>query len=98
MSIELIIREKRNPEYMNLHNKTFMELNKDELQREIDYLFGQYDYVSTCEYLPKDVRLKKARYLWDEIDALSTRYLLLSLEGIQTSMQNICKEMKDLRK
>lgn len=71
----VLVREKINKEMMNLHCKTFMELNRDELQREIDYLWGQYDYVTQSEYLPEDVKEKQEKYLWKQIDLFTGRYI-----------------------
>lgn len=93
-----ILIKQKNSEMMNLHNKTFMELNKDELQREIDYLWGQYDFVSQSEELPHDFRINKAKYLWSRIDSLTTRYLLVSMRSIGVNMDNISNEMKEMRK
>ncbi|WP_455719011.1 hypothetical protein, partial [Anaerosporobacter sp.] len=62
---------------MNLHSKTYLELNKDELQREIDYLWGQYDYVTHCEFLPEDFKEKQEKYLWKQISLFTTRYISL---------------------
>lgn len=93
----ILVKQKRNREMMNLHNKTFMELNKDELQREIDYLWGQYDFVSQSEVLPSEYRIKKAKYLWNEIDALTTRYLFKSMDSVRDTMNYISDEMKGMR-
>ncbi len=93
----ILVKQNRNREMMNLHNKPFMELNKDELHREIDYLWGQYDFVSQSEVLPRDYRINKSKYLWDEIDALTTRYLLLSMESVRDTMDYISDEMKGMR-
>lgn len=71
---------------MHLHSKIFEELNKDELQRELDYLSGQYDYVSICEYLPDDIKAKQITHLWNQIDSLTSRYILLSMKSIKISM------------
>jgi hypothetical protein len=57
----ILVKQKTNRDMMNLHNKTFMELDKNELQREIDYLWGQYDFVSQSEDLPHDIKIKKAK-------------------------------------
>ena len=93
-----LVRNKINNEMMNLTNKKFMDLNIDELQREIDYLWGQYDYVTLCEYLPDEIRIKKSKYLWNEIDALTTRYLILSFKRTNTIMVDISNDMKTMRK
>lgn len=75
----ILVRPRKKDDAMNLHSKTFIELNAQELQREIDYISGQYDYVSNCEYLPKDIKVKQADYLWKELDALTTRMLVVSM-------------------
>ena len=87
----ILVKEKINKEMMNLTNKAFMDLSKNELQREIDYLWGQYDYISQSEYLPSDIKTKQAKYLWKQIDAMTTRLLCKSLEDIS-------EEMKEMRK
>ena len=94
----ILVKQKIDKGMMNLHNKSFMELNKDELHREIDYLWGQYDFVSQSEELPKDYKIKKANYIWDEIDIMTTRYLSLNLKSITKNMDNISDEMREMRK
>ena len=94
----ILVKEKINKEMMNLTNKAFMDLSKNELQREIDYLWGQYDFVSQSEELPHDFRINKAKYLWSRIDSLTTRYLLVSMRSIGVNMDNISNEMKEMRK
>lgn len=82
---DILIKQKKDKDMMNLHNKRFMELNKDELKREIDYLWGQYDFVSQCEELPKEYRVKKAKYIWDQLDVMTTRFISLSIRHMAES-------------
>lgn len=94
----ILVKQKIDKGMMNLHNKPFMELDKDELHREIDYLWGQYDFVSQSEELPKDYKIKKANYIWSQIDIMTTRYISLSLKSITINMDNISDEMREMRK
>lgn len=75
-------REKKDNRYMNLTNKEFIDLSADELQREIDYLWGQHDYVFNSEYLPDDIKDKQLKQLWKKIDVLTTRFVLMSLKKV----------------
>ena len=72
-----LVRNKIDSALMNLHSKTYLELDKNELQREIDYLWGQYDYVTHCEYLPEDVKEKQEKSLWEQISLFTTRYICM---------------------
>lgn len=94
----ILVKCKIDKGMMNLHNKPFMELDKDELHREIDYLWGQYDFVSQSEELPHDYKIKKANYIWNQIDIMTTRYISLSLKSITINMDNITDEMREMRK
>jgi len=71
-------REKIDNKYMNLTNKEFMDLSVKELQREIDYSWGQYDYIFNSEYIPEDIKDEQLKYLWDKIDVMTTRLVLIS--------------------
>lgn len=93
----ILVKQKRNCEMMNLHDKTYMELNKDELHREIDYLWGQYDFVSQSEDLPHEIKIKRAKYLWNQIDAMTSRYISMSIRSIGENMDNISDEMREMR-
>lgn len=93
----LLVKEKINKNMTNLHNKTFMELNADELHREIDYLWGMYDYVSQSEYLPEDIRNKQGNYLWKQLDIYTNRYLHLSLKSIRNNMDDMTDELREMR-
>lgn len=92
-----LVKEKIDKRMMNLHSKTFMELDKDELQREIDYIWGVYDYVSQSEHLQEEIKTEQAQYLWGKIDAMTTRYLHLSMKSIRDSMESITEEMRGMR-
>lgn len=94
----MLVKQKIDKTMMNLHNKSFMELDKDELYREIDYLWGQYDFVSQCEELPHDFRINKAKYLWDQIDLFTKRYISLSIMSVGENMDKISDEMRGMRK
>lgn len=94
----MLVKQKIDKYMMNLHNKPFMELDKDELHREIDYLWGQYDFVSQSEELPHDFRIKKAKYLWDQIDLFTKRYISLSIISVGENMDKISDEMRGMRK
>lgn len=75
-------REKINNKYMNLTNKEFMNLSIDELQREIDYSWGQYDYIFNSDYIPGDIKDKQLKYLWDKIDVMTTRFVLMTIKKV----------------
>lgn len=75
-------REKIDNKYMNLTNKEFMDLSAKELQREIDYSWGQHDYIFNSEYIPEDIKDKQLKYLWDKIDVMTTRFVLISLKKV----------------
>lgn len=84
-------REKINKRLMNLTNKEFMNLTMDELKREIDYLWGQYDYIFQSEYIPKDIKDKQLKYLWNQIDVITIRL-------IDKSFEKTTNDMKEMRK
>lgn len=94
----ILVKNKIDKGMMNLHNKPFMELDKNELQREIDYLWGQYDFISQCEELRHDFKTKKAKYLWDQIDLFTKRYISLSIISVGENMDKISDEMRGMRK
>lgn len=73
-------REKINKKLMNLSNKEFMDLTMNELQRETDYLWGQYDYIFESEYIPIDIKDKQLKYLWNQIDAITIRLINKSFD------------------
>lgn len=71
----ILVKEKINKDMMNLHSKTMFELNHAELQREIDYLWGQYDFVTRCDELSSDVKTKYAKSIWDKLDLMTKLFL-----------------------
>lgn len=65
-------KEKRK---MNLHYKSIDELSKDEIRKEIDYLFGKQDYILQSPYVPKEIKEKELQRLKLEMDSLTIRLL-----------------------